>query len=156
LFSLPDSVVVERVDEPLSALRNVISCNDHIAIHHPELESETVEAIGDVLGVDVFRQLIGRKSLVGTYSVFSNYGGVVSPNVSVEEIEALKGQLSLELTLAMVNRGRNLLGAGMCVNDFALSCGWETTALEIASLTRAFRIEGLANGGDALNIDEML
>ena len=39
--SLPDSVRVERVDERLSALGNVIVCNDYIALIHPELAVET-------------------------------------------------------------------------------------------------------------------
>jgi translation initiation factor 6 len=103
---LPDSVVVERVDEPFSALGNVISCNDYIAIHHPELDSETIEVIGDVLGVDAFPQIIGEESLVGTHSVFSNRGGVVFPPISPSEMEALAGQLSIELTVATVNRGQ--------------------------------------------------
>jgi translation initiation factor 6 len=154
---LPDSVVVQRVEDRLSALGNVISCNDHVAIHHPELDSETVEIIGDVLGVDAFAQLIGEESLVGTYCVFTNRGGVVSPKVSVAELEALSGQLSVELTAATVNRGQALLGAGICVNDFSLFCGWETTALEIANLTRIFKIEDkTTNAGDVANIDESL
>ena len=39
--SLPDEVKIRRIDERLSALGNVISCNDHVAIVHAELSSET-------------------------------------------------------------------------------------------------------------------
>lgn len=35
--SLPDQVVVQRVDERLSALGNCIACNDHVALTHPDL-----------------------------------------------------------------------------------------------------------------------
>lgn len=36
--SLPDSVVVQRIDERLSALGNCIACNDHVALTHPDLD----------------------------------------------------------------------------------------------------------------------
>jgi translation initiation factor 6 len=36
--SLPDAVVVRRIDERLSALGNVIACNDYVAIVHPDLD----------------------------------------------------------------------------------------------------------------------
>jgi translation initiation factor 6 len=35
--SLPDQVVVKRVDERLSALGNCIACNDHVALTNPDL-----------------------------------------------------------------------------------------------------------------------
>ena len=36
--SLPDSVRIQRVEERLSALGNVIACNDFVALIHPEVE----------------------------------------------------------------------------------------------------------------------
>ena len=36
--SLPDSVVVSRVEERLSALGNVIACNDYVALVHPDID----------------------------------------------------------------------------------------------------------------------
>ena len=41
--SIPDSVKIQRVEERLSALGNVICCNDHVALIHPDLERETEE-----------------------------------------------------------------------------------------------------------------
>lgn len=37
--SLPDGVVVKRVDERLSALGNIISCNDYVALVHPDIDN---------------------------------------------------------------------------------------------------------------------
>merc|ERR1712078_193292 len=48
--SLPDKVVVQRVEERLSALGNVICTNDHVALIHPDTDRETEEIISDVLG----------------------------------------------------------------------------------------------------------
>jgi len=36
-------VKIQRIEERLSALGNVICCNDHVAIVHPDLERETEE-----------------------------------------------------------------------------------------------------------------
>jgi translation initiation factor 6 len=36
--SLPDEVVVQRVEERLSALGNCIACNDYVALIHPDLD----------------------------------------------------------------------------------------------------------------------
>ena len=36
--SLPDEVVVQRIDERLSALGNCIACNDYVALVHPDID----------------------------------------------------------------------------------------------------------------------
>lgn len=42
---LPDSVKIRRVEERLSALGNVIACNDYVALVHPELDKATEEIV---------------------------------------------------------------------------------------------------------------
>ena len=41
--SLPEGIIVQRVEEKLSALGNCIVCNDHVALVHPDLDRETEE-----------------------------------------------------------------------------------------------------------------
>ena len=51
--SLPEGVLIQRVEERLSALGNCIACNDHVALIHTELDRETEEIVADVLGAEV-------------------------------------------------------------------------------------------------------
>ena len=44
-----------RIEERLSALGNVIACNDYVALVHPDIDRETEEIIADTLNVEVFR-----------------------------------------------------------------------------------------------------
>jgi len=139
--SLPDSVTVQRVEERLSALGNVISCNDYVAVVHPDLDKETEEIIADTLGVEVFRQTIGGNVMVGTYCVFTNKGGVVPPTTSVEELNELSSLLQVPLVAATVNRGSPWLGSGIIANDWACFCGIDTTATEMAVFESIFQLQ---------------
>lgn len=40
--SLPDSVKIQRVEERLSALGNVITCNDYVTLVHPDLDRVSI------------------------------------------------------------------------------------------------------------------
>eukprot|EP01126_Amoeba_proteus_P038359 TRINITY_DN3994_c0_g1_i1.p1 TRINITY_DN3994_c0_g1~~TRINITY_DN3994_c0_g1_i1.p1 ORF type:complete len:215 (-),score=25.29 TRINITY_DN3994_c0_g1_i1:47-691(-) len=127
--SLPDSVLVQRIEERLSALGNVVSCNDYVALVHPDIDQETEEIIADTLGVEVFRQTIANNVLVGSYSVFSNNGGIVHPRTSVEDLNELSSLLQVPLVAGTINRGSDVIGAGLVVNDWSCFCGMGTYRL---------------------------
>jgi len=140
--SLPDSVVVQRVEERLSALGNVVATNDYVALVHPDLDKETEEIIADVLGVEVFRQTIAGNALVGSYCSISNQGGLVHPMTSIEDQDELSSLLQIPLVAGTINRGSDVLGAGMVVNDWSAFCGLDTTATEIAVIESIFKLSG--------------
>jgi hypothetical protein len=60
--ALPGSVSLQPVEEWLSTLGNVVACNDHVALVHPDVDRETEEIIVDVLKVSLvwLRQRWGR------------------------------------------------------------------------------------------------
>lgn len=142
--SLPDSVVVQRVEERLSALGNVAVANDYVALVHPELDRETQEILADTLGVEVFAETIAGNSLVGTYCAISNKGGIVHPHSTVAEIEQIASLLQVPIVAGTVNRGSEALGCGLVVNDWCAFVGTDTTATEISVLEHVFRLQDAA------------
>jgi len=137
--SLPDSVKILRVEERLSALGNVVACNDYAALVHPELDRQTEEAIADVLGVEVFRATINNNSLVGQYCIFTSKGGMVPGSTTKAEVEELSGLLGVPLTVGSANRGSALLSAGVVVNDWAAFVGSDTTGREVRVIEQTFK-----------------
>ncbi|KAA0050889.1 eukaryotic translation initiation factor 6-2 [Cucumis melo var. makuwa] len=138
--SLPDQVVIQRIQERLSALGNTISCNDHVALAHTDLDRETEDLIADVLGVEVFRQTVAGNVLVGSYSSFTNRGGLVHPHTSVEDLDELSTLLQVPLVAGTVNRGSEVIAAGLTANDWTAFCGSDTTATELSVIENVFKL----------------
>jgi translation initiation factor 6 len=154
--SLPDSVKVQRIEEKLSALGNVVACNDHVALVHPDIDQDTEEIIADVLGVEVFRQSIAKNVLVGSYCCLSNTGALVHPRTSVEEQKELSALLQVPVTAGTVNRGSDVIGAGMVVNDWVAFCGLDTTSTEIAVVEAIFNLQDAQHAKAASDIRSSL
>lgn len=138
--ALPESVKVQRIEERLSALGNVIACNDYVALVHPDLDRETEEIISDVLKVEVFRQTVASNVLVGSYCVLSNQGGLVHPNTTIADQEELSSLLQVPLVAGTVNRGSEVVSAGMVVNDWCAFAGMDTTSTELTVIESIFKL----------------
>ena len=113
---------------------------------HPDLDRETEEIIADVLKVEVFRQTVGENVLVGSYSTISNQGALVQPKTSLQDQDELSSLLQVPLVAGTVNRGSDLIGAGVLVNDWAAFVGMHTTATEISVIESTFRLQGQEAG----------
>mmetsp|Transcript_5034 Transcript_5034/g.10913 ORF Transcript_5034/g.10913 Transcript_5034/m.10913 type:complete len:247 (+) Transcript_5034:210-950(+) len=138
--SLPDEVVVQRIDERLSALGNCIACNDYVALIHPDVDKETEEIVADVLGVEVFRQTVAGNVLVGSYCTFTNQGGLVHPKTSIEDLDELSSLLQIPLVAGTVNRGSDVIGAGLVANDWTAFCGLDTTSTELSVIEGVLKL----------------
>jgi len=137
---LPDEVKVQRVAERLSALGNNIACNDYVALVHPDLDRETEDILADVLQVEVFRHTVTDQVLVGSYCCFSNQGGLVHPQTNLEAQDELSSLLQVPLVAGTVNRGSDVIGAGMVVNDWVAFCGTDTTSTELSVIESVFKL----------------
>lgn len=138
--SLPDAVTVQRVEEKLSALGNIIVCNDHVALVHPDIDKETESVVADVLGVEVFRQSIAKNVLVGSFCALNNQGALVHPKTSMAEQKELSSLLQVPVCAGTVNRGSDVVGAGIVVNDWAALCGLDTTSTELSVIENIFNL----------------
>ena len=141
--SLPDKIEIKRVEERLSALGNCISCNDYVAIIHPEIDKETEEIIQDVLKVEVFRTTVAKNVLVGSYCVVSNQGGLVHPMTSTAELDELSNLFQVPIA------------AGCCVNDFAGFTGLDTTSAELMVFDGIFKLTGSSGSGLSSKLKEI-
>ncbi|CAB4428049.1 eukaryotic translation initiation factor 6 [Rhizophagus irregularis] len=138
--SLPDSVKIQRIEERLSALGNVIACNDYVALVHPDIDRETQEIIRDVLEVEVFTQTIAGNVLVGSYCAISNQGGLVHPRTTVQDQDELSSLLQIPLVAGTINRGSDVIGAGIVVNDWTAFAGLDSTSTELSVVESIFKL----------------
>ena len=138
--SLPDSVKIRKMNDRLISLGNCISCNDYVALIHPEFDKESEEIIGDVLGVEVFRSTIAGNGLVGTYSKFNSKGGMVHPETTMDEFQELANITQISIGAGTVNKGMDQIGSGLVVNDFISFCGKNSTSAEINNIETIFKL----------------
>ncbi|KAN0127823.1 hypothetical protein V8E53_014379 [Lactarius tabidus] len=136
--ALPDAVSLQHVKEHLSVLGNVIACNNHVVLVHPDVDRKTEEIIADILKVEVFHQTIADNVLVGSYCAITNQGGLVHPKTSVQDQDELSSLLQIPLVAGTVNQGSDVIGAGLVVSDWCAFPGLNTTVMEISVIEVTF------------------
>lgn len=90
------------------------------------------------MGVEVFRETIAGNALVGSYCVLSNRGGLFHPMTTQSYLEELSSLLQIPVVSGTINRGSDVIAAGLAVNDWCGFCGIDTTATEISVVENIF------------------
>ena len=125
-----------------------MSTNDYVTLIHTDMDRETEEILADTLKTEVFRATIAGNVLVGSYSVITNTGGMVHPKTSISDMDELSQLLQIPITAGSVNRGSDVVGAGMVVNDWAAFCGISTTSTELGVIERIFKLQQRAGSAN--------
>jgi translation initiation factor 6 len=89
--------------------------------------------------------------LVGTYCQLSNQGALVHPRTTVQDQDELSSLLQVPLVAGSVNRGSDVIGGGLVVNDWCAFAGLHTTATELQVIEQIFKLqEGQQNMRDTI------
>jgi len=129
--------VLKSVD---NAFGNLILCNDKGAIISSFLERYKSE-IEDILNVETVIYEFADYYLPGSISLANNYGCLVHPLSTDEEIEFIASILKVEeVDVSTVNRGVPYLSSGAIVNDKSGIFGSYCTGPEMMRITSVLQI----------------
>ena len=132
---LNNSVEIGVLNSIDNAFGNLILCNDKGAIISSLLKDNRKE-IEQILNVEAIVYEFANSYLPGSISLANNYGCVVHPLTSDEEIENIKSILKVnEVDVSTINRGIPYLSAGAIVNDNNGIFGEASTGPEMMRLT---------------------
>lgn len=131
-------IVVVVLDSKLTALGNVVLCNDRGCVGSPLLEEPTVKKIEDSLGVELVKARLVNMEVPGGISVITNTGGVIHPDASEDDLKILREVTKVSVEPATVNAGVPYVKSGLVANSKGVIVGGITTGPEILRIKAGF------------------
>ncbi|MHA2006870.1 MAG: translation initiation factor IF-6 [Promethearchaeota archaeon] len=123
-----------------NAFGNLILCNDNGAIISSFLKDYKKE-IEDTLNVETIVYEFAHNYLPGSISLANNYGCLVHPLSTDDEIEYISSVLKVkEADVSTVNRGIPYLSSGAIVNDTSGIFGINCTGPEMMRITSILQL----------------
>jgi len=117
-----------------TALGNMVLANDNGALVDPELNSETVEMISEVLNVPVNQGTIAGIKTVGAVAIATNKGVVLHPNTTEKELKVVEDTLKVPADIGTAVGGIKYLGICGVANSNGALVGAPTTGPELGRI----------------------
>ena len=117
-----------------TATGNIILANDRGCIISDKIRKCKGE-IEDFLKVKTTVHNIGKLDIVGSLSMATNRGCLVSKFASEKDIQIIEDSLGVKAGFATVNFGSNFLKSGVIANSKGVIMGNETTSPEMQNIT---------------------
>jgi translation initiation factor 6 len=121
-----------------TALGNLVLCNSRKCLVSQLFSEKEVKIMEDFLGVEVLRGRLVNTDLVGSVAVITDYGGVIHPDASDDDIRALRELMGVSVERATVNAGVVYVKSGIIANNKGVVIGGNTTGPEALRIKRGF------------------
>ncbi|MCL4332798.1 MAG: translation initiation factor IF-6, partial [Candidatus Thermoplasmatota archaeon] len=124
---IPGNRNILFLKEKINAIGNDIVTNDHGAMVHKGFTQSAVKKIEDALGVEVVKGLIGEVKTVGSVSVVTSKGMIVTPDTTEEERKELSAFFKVPVKDATANFGSMYVGSSVVANSKGVVVGNSST-----------------------------
>ena len=137
---LEEFLQVARLEDKYNAAGNNILANDSFALINPDLNSNSVSLIEDVLVVSSHSGTITSYKTVGSAGISTNKGLLCHPRTEPNELAQLAYYFDVPAQIATANYGVGNIGACMVANDFGALVGTPTTPIELGRIEETLQL----------------
>lgn len=122
---------VAVLQSSINAIGSNILANDRIAVINEDYSPREAALIGDVLGVEVVRMIIGGFKTVGASNILTNRGLVISNRATDLEQKEWEERTGFKTIRTTANTGSLAIGLSVVVNSKGVVAGESTTGFEL-------------------------
>jgi translation initiation factor 6 len=115
----------------ITALGNMVECNDEKAFCSKAVPKKTIKEIEKALKVECIEAKVAESDLIGSNIVLTNKGFIANPMISEEEFNKIEKETGLEGATATANFGDKFVGNGVIANSNAAFVGLRTSGHEL-------------------------